>query len=247
MIRGARLVRRIARATATILLAAALSSCAGFEPQVPTPQDYLVHGIDVSRYQGDIDWNAVHRGSVAFAYIKATEGGDYIDPKFYQNWMGAKAAGVPRGAYHFYYFCRTPQEQAKWFIDNVPYDPDALPMVLDMEWNNHSKTCKRTPKRDVVLREMSIFLELMERYYGKRPVIYTDFNFHKDNLVDTFNGHHFWLRSIPKHPTGRFENRRWTFWQYTAEGSVKGIDGHVDRNAFVGSADDWRKFLRDAY
>ncbi|ESR26559.1 Phage lysin, glycosyl hydrolase, family 25 [Lutibaculum baratangense AMV1] len=203
-----------------------------------------MHGIDVARYQGDIDWKVAARSGVAFAWIKATEGGDHLDKKFYDNWYGAKEAGVPRGAYHFYYFCRTPEEQAAWFIANVPYDPDALPMVLDMEWNNHSKTCTRIPKPDVVRKEMVTFLEIMEGYYGKRPVIYTDYNFHTDNLEGVFNGHHFWLRSIPRHPSERFPGRRWTFWQYTAQGNVDGIKGHVDRNTFVGSWEDWKKFLK---
>src|SRR5579863_5354418 len=75
-----------------------LASCAGSLPDVyPTAGDFEVHGIDVSKYQGDIDWNAVKASGVKFAWIKATEGGDRVDEKFAQNWEMAKAAGVPRG------------------------------------------------------------------------------------------------------------------------------------------------------
>src|SRR5208337_3723546 len=72
--------------------------------------EYAVHGVDVSKYQGNVDWQAVKEAGVAFAYIKATEGGDGADPKFLRNWAGAKIAGIPRGAYHFVYWCRQPHE-----------------------------------------------------------------------------------------------------------------------------------------
>ena len=85
----------------SLICALLLSACAAFEFPDPTPDDFAIHGIDVSRYQGDIDWRRVKRAGTEFAWIKATEGGDYVDPKFMENWNQARAAGVPRGAYHF--------------------------------------------------------------------------------------------------------------------------------------------------
>src|SRR5271168_387517 len=131
---------------ALFALAIGLAGCGGgrrgggdgifdLDEGLPHPSDYPIHGIDVSKYQGDIDWNAVRASGVKFAWIKATEGGDRVDEKFAQNWAMAKAAGVPRGAYHFAYWCRPADEQAAWFITNVPNDPSALPPVLDVEWN----------------------------------------------------------------------------------------------------------------
>ena len=79
----------------------------------------------------------------SFAFIKATEGGDVLDPRFAGNWAAARRAGLPRGAYHFFYFCRPAIEQARWFIAHVPKDPSALPPVLDVEWNHLSPTCRR--------------------------------------------------------------------------------------------------------
>ena len=110
-----------------------------------------VQGIDVSYWQGDIDWDAARAAGVHFAFIKATEGGDHLDPKFLDNWYAAKNAGVARGAYHFIYWCRPAHEQALWFMLNVPADPDALPPVLDLEWNSHSPTCPKKVPRDKAL------------------------------------------------------------------------------------------------
>ncbi len=239
--------RRGLRALVLATVLSAMTACAGLEPRLPEPTDFAVHGIDVARYQGEIDWHKAARGGVQFAWIKASEGGDYMDPKFLDNWYAAKAAGVPRGAYHFWYFCRPVEEQLAWFIANVPYDPDALPPVMDMEWNNESKTCRRRPPADEMLRDMRIMSDGLERHYGKRPVIYTSVDFHEDVLEGTFNGHHFWVRSVAGHPSTRYGDRRWTFWQYTAEGRIPGIEGDVDRNAFVGTQTDWREFLKGRY
>ena len=75
-----------------------------------------VQGIDISKYQGDIDWDRVRDAGIRFAYLKVSEGGDHVDDRFYENWEGGeRRAGVPRGAYHFIYWCRTASEQAVWF------------------------------------------------------------------------------------------------------------------------------------
>ena len=141
------------------------------------PNSYAIHGIDVSRYQGEIDWPQVKASGVSFAYIKATEGGDVADPRFTANWQGAQRTGVPRGAYHYFYFCRPAAEQARWFIKHVPRDPKALPPVLDMEWNPRSRTCTKRPDGRVVRAEARKFLALLEAHYGQRPVVYTTVDF----------------------------------------------------------------------
>ena len=113
-------------------------------PGVARAHSLPIHGIDVSRHQGNIDWRAVAQAGTRFAYIKATDGGDYLDPNFRSNWEQARAAGIPRGAYHFVYWCRPASEQVAWFAANVPAEADALPPVLDLEWNNGS-SCKHSP------------------------------------------------------------------------------------------------------
>ena len=203
-----------------------------------------VQGIDISRYQGSIDWRRVREAGIRFAYMKSSEGGDHVDPRFYENWNAAARAGIARGVYHFMYWCRTASEQAIWFSHAVPQDPTQLPPVLDLEWNNQSSTCSRRVSREDALAKIAKMLEAMEFHTGKRPIIYTDVNFYRDVLEGQFTGYEFWPRSVSAEPAQRFGNRRWTFWQYTATGRVPGIAGDVDRNVFNGSERQWEQWQR---
>ena len=207
------------------------------------PWRYPVHGIDVAKYQGDIDWRTAKRGGVAFAFIKATEGGDHLDHMFATNWANAGNAGVPRGAYHFYFFCRTAAEQARWFIRNVPKDPKSLPPVLDMEWNHQSKSCKYKPSAVKIRAEMKRFLAILTRHYGKKPLIYTTVDFYEDNQLASLKGYEYWLRSVAGHPSKVYPGQRWSFWQYTGTGRIPGIKGNTDINVFAGSPASWRKWV----
>jgi lysozyme len=238
---------RLAFASAALGLLLAVSGCAsvGNDPY-PHASDFVIQGIDVSKYQGDIDWDAVHGAGIKFAWIKATEGGDHLDAKFLQNWSMAQAAGVPRGAYHFMFWCRPASEQAAWFLSNVPKDPDALPPVLDVEWNGTSKLCPGKLPREVAIAEMKTMLVAMERAYGKRPVIYTSVDFHRDVMQGEFTEYPIWVRSVKYYPTVKYGDRVWHFWQHTAEGSIPGIRGYVDRNAFRGSSREWQAWLAQA-
>ena len=202
-----------------------------------------VHGIDVSRWQGKIDWALVQAAGTQFAFIKATEGGNHLDPRFVENWYGAAQAGVPRGAYHFMYWCRPAHEQAAWFRRNVPNDPNALPPVLDLEWNGHSRTCPMKLPREQALVDVKLMLKEMEAHTGKRPIIYTDITFHRDVLEGELHDYAHWVRSVAAEPQERYAGRQWTMWQYTTTGRVPGIEGKVDRNAFYGSQAEWAKFL----
>ena len=206
------------------------------------PAKYDVHGIDVSRYQGNIDWQRVAASGVSFAYIKATEGGDIADAMFTRNWTGAAQAGLPRGAYHFYYFCRTGAEQAEWFIKHVPIEPGALPPVLDIEWTR-SRNCPQRPGPDEVRTEAANFLAILTQYYGQRPLIYTTVDFWQDNEMWRLSGYEFWLRSVAGHPGYTYDGHRWSLWQYTGTGLVPGISGEVDLNAFEGGQAEWQDWL----
>lgn len=220
-----------------------LKSDAKPHPGVARAHRYPIHGIDISKWQGEIDWSEVKRAGTAFAFIKATEGGDHLDERFQANWEGARRAGVPRGAYHFMFWCRPAEEQAAWFRQNVPRDADALPPVLDVEWNSHSKTCPKRIDADLARQKIAVMLKAMQAHTGKRPIIYTDIPFHADVL----EGHHydnpFWLRSVAAEPEERYSSRKWKLWQFTTTGRIPGIKGAVDRNAFAGSRKEWGQFL----
>lgn len=206
------------------------------------PYDHQVHGIDISRYQGNIDWRRVRTSGVSFAFIKATEGGDHADPNFRRYWYEAGQARIPRGAYHYFYFCRSGAQQAAWFIANVPRERGALPPVLDLEWTA-SKTCPHRPPSWEVLREAKIFKDILHRYYGQRPIIYTTVDFYRDNNLGNWP-EEFWLRSVAGHPRLTYPGQRFSFWQYTGTGRVPGIGGNVDLNVFDGSPAQWRQWLQ---
>ena len=222
----------------------------GFDDSVPVkftgkaPNRYPVHGIDVARFQPEVNWRTARRAGVRFAFIKATEGGDLRDPMFSDHWRGAGRAGVLRGAYHFYYFCTKPSVQARWFIRNVPKTRNMLPPVLDMEWNPFSPTCKKRPKGAVVRREARIFLDMMERHYGQRPIIYTTPKFYRETGIGKLRNTEFWLRSTAKTPAQAYPGQAWRFWQYSGTGLVPGIKGDVDLNAYSGSRSDWKAWVR---
>lgn len=207
------------------------------------PQNYAVHGIDVARYQKGIDWDMARANGVNFVFIKATEGGDRVDEMFHNHWKNAGRAGVRRGAYHFFYHCRPAAEQARWFIKHVPKTRGMLPPVLDMEWTPFSPTC--TIRRDgaTIREEARIFIEMLTRHYGQKPVLYTSIDFFEDNQMWKVSGTDFWLRAVAKHPQDLYDGHHWMFWQYTSTGLIPGIPGKVDINVFAGSGADWQGWL----
>jgi lysozyme len=209
------------------------------------PKDYPIHGIDVSKFQGDIDWNAVASSGVKFAWIKATEGGDR-DARFQANWEGAKAAGIPHGAYHFVYWCRQPLEEIRIFEQNAPVDDDALPPVLDAEATPTSPTCRRHVTQDEAIADMQVMLQEMERHYRKQPIIYTTVDFYQANLSNgALMDYPIWVRSTKHPPAVKYGSRAWHFWQYQSDGRVPGIGGNVDKDAFYGTKEQWDAFMRE--
>ena len=208
-----------------------------------TPHRHQVHGIDVSKWNGDVDWVKVRKSGVSFVFIKATEGKDRVDSRFKEYWRKAAAAGIPHAPYHFYYFCSTADDQADWFIRNVPKASVRLPPVLDVEWNPSSPTCKLRPDKATVKAEMKRFMDRLEAHYGKRPIIYTSVDFHRDNLEGAFQDYHFWVRAVAQHPEEIYPARRWAFWQYTSTGQIPGIAGDVDINVFAGNETAWADWL----
>ncbi len=203
------------------------------------PHAYPVHGIDTSRWQGQVDWPRARAHGVSFAFLKATEGGDILDPAFAENWRGARAAGVPVGAYHFWYHCRSASDQARWFIAHVPRAPGALPPVLDLAWTPFSPTCTKRPPAETVPQEGRLLLDRLEAHYGQRPIVYSTPDFYEANQLWRLGDYDFWLRSVAGHPQDSYAGRHWTFWQYSGTGLVPGVRGKADLNVFAGTAPQW--------
>ena len=151
----------LSKTVLALAAAAVLTSCSSYpsgpihgdndpHPGVARARALPIQGMDIARYQGNVDFYKARAAGMHFVFIKATEGKDYLDPSFYDNWRKAQAAGIARGAYHFMTWCSLASEQAAWFVQMVPADPDALPPVLDLEWNNHSSCTVKPSKADAV-------------------------------------------------------------------------------------------------
>src|SRR3954453_3275956 len=135
----------------------------------PSERHYPSQGIDVSHHQGHIAWAKLPRQGVDFAYIKATEGADYVDRRFSINWRAAHAVGIRRGAYHFFTLCRSGRDQAAHFLSHVPAEAAALPPAVDLEFPGN---CKRRPSQAKFHKELGDFLRIVEARYGKHAVLY---------------------------------------------------------------------------
>ena len=202
-------------------------------PNQPSEARYPVRGIDVSHHQGDIDWKGVKASGVHFAYIKATEGADFTDAKFAENWKNSGEAGLVRGAYHFFTFGSPGQVQAANFIARVPAESNALPPTIDLEFSGYNKD--RRPAPDEFQRELSAFWDAIFTHYHQSPVIYTTSDFQKQYLA-AMPIERLWIREVLATP-----RQPWTFWQFSPRGRVRGVPTFVDLNVFQGTHEDLAK------
>ena len=182
-----------------------------------------LQGIDVSHFQGTVDWPAVAKGGVRFAFIKATDGIDGVDPRFAENWGGAKDAGIVRGAYHFFRPALNAQQQAEHFGRVVPIDDLALPPALDIE-----VTDGLAPSALQV--GIRTWLATVQAAFGCTPILYTDPTFWRENVAADFSSYPLWLACYAEKPEVPSTWPALTFWQHTDRGDVSGISGHVDLN-----------------
>jgi lysozyme len=232
------MMRWMFRIAATCLVLAACASIFYFAYDrgmvrfnYPSLQDYPVQGVDVSHHQGDIDWRAVAaQPGMRFAIIKATEGGDYRDPKFSQNWQAAKAADLVRGAYHFFTFCRPGVDQARNVIATVPREVTTLPITVDIEFVGN---CDKVPTLDELSQEVTAFVNELRTVFPEKPIFYMNTEFRDQYFSgneNRFPDHSLWLRSVFKEPE-KEGCAYWSIWQFADNATIKGINGPVDLNA----------------
>lgn len=195
---------------------------------------FTVRGIDVSHWQGDIDWEEVKGGNYKFAFIKATEGTTFVDNRYQENWDNSRKAGVLRGAYHYLTIGSSGEEQARNFIRVVPVEDNALPPVIDIEVGGIPK--------EVFQKELWDFIKLIEENYNQKPILYVVYPLYNEYIKGDFKEYKIWIRDIIKYPN-LSDNRDWTFWQYCNRGRIKGIDTYVDLNVFIENEDELMELL----
>lgn len=199
---------------------------------------YPVYGIDISSHQGKIDWQVVYDSKVSFAFLKATEGEDFVDKKFANNWKNAKEKNIIVGAYLFFRFNKDGKLQAKNFINNVSLTDNDLPPVVDFEISYGNRVFKYSKKQ--VQKELLKCLRELEKHYNVKPIIYTNVDAYTKYIKNDFDEYSLWICKLSSEPTA---STKWQFWQYTHKGAVPGIKGNVDMNIFNGSYTDFVNYI----
>ncbi|WP_169660266.1 glycoside hydrolase family 25 protein [Flammeovirga aprica] len=199
---------------------------------------YSVHGIDVSHYQKSVDFKEVVKDGFSFVFIKATEGKHLKDHHFDENWKSAHEEEIIKSAYHFFRPKIDPYAQANWFAQHVKLDKGDLPPVLDIETFDGVSI-------QTIRENASIWLNLIEKKYGIRPIIYTNYSFYHDVFYNrkAFDKYPIWIAAYGKvfKPNLQDERKEWSMWQYTDKGNSRGIDGDVDLNVFYGTIEDLQR------
>lgn len=194
-------------------------------------------GIDISHYQGKIEWDEVVKVQdsfpISFVFVRATAGSVKQDRKFKTNWSKSKKKGFIRGAYHYYRPNENSILQANNFINTVKLQKGDLPPVLDIEDVPRIQSIENLK---IGLRK---WLNKVEKHYGMKPIIYSGESFYNDHLYKDFSEYTCWVANYNFY----VENidKDWNFWQFTDKGSVRGIKEFVDVNIYNG---DREKLLR---
>jgi lysozyme len=196
--------------------------------QTPVTAIYPVRGLDISHYQGTIAWNQVRTDGLSFIYVKATDGDETVDPEFVNNWEGAASAGLARGAYHFYDFCKDGAAQAAHFIATVPPAPGLLPPMVDLE---KSVDCGVMPDKADFRPELAAFVASITAAYGRAPILYVNYQTYAAYLQGENDPYQLWITD-PDHAAPTLPG--WTLWQYSFNGLVPGIPNMVDLDVFSG-------------
>lgn len=182
-------------------------------------------GLDVSHHQGTIKWKEISKQKPHFMFFKATEGITHPDTRFQENFSNSRKHGIMRGAYHFFSYKSSGEEQARFYIDNVDLKKGDLPPVLDLEFK------RRMPKKAEVTKNILRWIHIVENHYGVKPILYLDYDYYVLYLKGKLKKNYpLWICDYKNRPPVK-----WAFWQKTDRHRVKGIRGHVDFNVFSGN------------
>ncbi len=206
-------------------------------------QNYEVHGVDVSHYQGTIDWETLSQQNLDFAVIKATEGSTHIDDRFEENWQAAEQTHLYLGAYHFFSFDSEGDRQAASYIDTVGNLDGKLAPVVDVEYYGNKKN--NPPARADVVKNLGALLDALEQHYQIKPIIYTTFTVYNEYIKGEFEEYPLWVRSIYCPPEVLFGNK-WSFWQYMDTAMLDGYAGdekYIDVNVFRGTMEELEELV----
>ena len=215
----------------------------------PHPEDFSVHGIDVSKFQGEIDWSAVKAAGVRFAWIKATEGGDHLDEKFAAELAGGE--GRRRSTRRLSFRLLVPAAARRG--DRLRSSRTSRSSPTPCRRCSMSRRRRRRGPANGICGATRFARHAHHARrdgaaYGKRPVIYTTVDFYQAILQpNEFSDYPIWVRSTKVPPQGAYGARRWAFWQYQSDARIPGIRGKVDRNAFAGDPLQWQAFLDGKY
>jgi lysozyme len=199
-----------------------------------------VRGVDVSSYQGRIDWAVIAGQGVDFAWIKSTEGSGSEDPAFARNWEDARRTDLVVGAYHFLSFDSPGETQADNVIATVPREPGTLGVAVDVEL--YGRYRDRPPSRARVRAILDPLLARLEEHYGRPPVLYVTAPVYRDVIQGAYAENPIWISSIVLPP--HLADRRWTMWQHSHTGRLDGYDGvepSIDLDVLDGDLDRLRE------
>jgi lysozyme len=209
--------------------------------KVEIPEGYKLHGIDVSFYQGKIDWQRVkkmHEDTVHvdFAFIKATEGVLITDPYFQRNWRECQKAGIPCGPYHYFRPRFSGSWQARFLLQNVKLKKGDLPVTVDVESLNGTSP-------EEMRKELALFLNDVTKGTGVKPIIYSGLKFYQDNLQGYFDGYPLWLSNFNHPDVSVGPGTNWVFWQHSERARVSGIVSICDFDVFKGDSVAFKRLL----
>ena len=208
----------------------------------PSSQEYPVRGVDVSSYQGEIDWETLASQNISFAFLKATEGSSYVDPHFAYNYQQAQQTGLRVGAYHFFSYDSGGDTQADNFIRTVSPMDNMLPPVVDLEFYGDKED--NPPEPETVRSQLNILLDRLEEHYGMKPILYATEKSYSLYLAGGYEEYDIWIRNVITTPR-LSDGREWTFWQYTNRARLdgyKGAEPYIDLNVFQGTASEWEEY-----